>query len=42
VKALIEEVIVSHPTDYLPADGWQESIGRIGKYASKDLVQIIR
>ncbi len=24
VKALIEEVIASHPTDYLPADGWQE------------------
>jgi hypothetical protein len=24
VRALIEEVIASHPTDYLPADGWQE------------------
>ncbi|MCI0556145.1 MAG: hypothetical protein L0287_34825, partial [Anaerolineae bacterium] len=24
VKALIEEVIASHPTDYLPANGWQE------------------
>ena len=23
VKALIEEVIASHPTDYLPVDGWQ-------------------
>ena len=25
VKALIEEVIASHPEDYLPADGWQET-----------------
>jgi hypothetical protein len=24
VSALIEEVIACHPTDYLPADGWQE------------------
>ena len=24
VRALIEEVIAAHPTDYLPADGWQE------------------
>ena len=24
VKALIEAVIAAHPTDYLPADGWQE------------------
>ncbi len=23
VKALIEEVIATHPADYLPADGWQ-------------------
>jgi hypothetical protein len=24
VRALIEEVIATHPADYLPADGWQE------------------
>jgi hypothetical protein len=24
VRALIEKVIAAHPTDYLPADGWQE------------------
>ena len=24
VRTLIEEVIATHPTDYLPADGWQE------------------
>ncbi len=23
VKELIEEIIAAHPTDYLPADGWQ-------------------
>jgi hypothetical protein len=28
VKSLIEEVIASHPTDYLPADGWQEKASR--------------
>jgi hypothetical protein len=28
VKSLIEEVITSHPTDYLPADGWQEKASR--------------
>ena len=29
VKALIEEVIASHPADYLPADGWQEKASRV-------------
>jgi hypothetical protein len=29
VKALIEEVIAEHPTDYLPADGWQEKASRV-------------
>ncbi|MFZ5821193.1 MAG: type IV secretory system conjugative DNA transfer family protein [Chloroflexota bacterium] len=29
VKALIEEVIASHPAEYLPADGWQEKASRI-------------
>ncbi len=29
VKALIEEVIAGHPTDYLPADGWQEKASRV-------------
>ena len=29
VKALIEEVIANHPTDYLPADGWQENASRV-------------
>ncbi len=29
VKQLIEEVIDSHPTDYLPADGWQEKASRV-------------
>ncbi len=28
VKALIEEVIASHPEDYLPADGWQEKASK--------------
>jgi len=28
VKALIEEVIASHPADYLPADGWQEKASK--------------
>jgi hypothetical protein len=28
VKALIEEVIASHPDDYLPADGWQEKASK--------------
>ena len=28
VGNLIEEVIASHPTDYLPADGWQEMASR--------------
>jgi hypothetical protein len=26
---LIEEVIASHPNDYLPADGWQEKASRV-------------
>jgi hypothetical protein len=29
VRSLIEEVIASHPTDYLPADGWQERASRV-------------
>ncbi len=29
VKALIEEVIVAHPADYLPADGWQEKASAV-------------
>jgi len=29
VRNLIEEVIASHPTDYLPADGWQERASRV-------------
>jgi hypothetical protein len=29
VKELIEEVIVNHPTDYFPADGWQEKASRV-------------
>ena len=28
VKALIEEVIATHPVDYLPADGWQEKASK--------------
>jgi hypothetical protein len=28
VKTLIEEVIASHPEDYLPADGWQEKASK--------------
>ncbi len=28
VTALIEEVIASHPEDYLPADGWQEKASK--------------
>ena len=28
VKALIEEVIATHPADYLPADGWQEKASK--------------
>jgi hypothetical protein len=28
VKSLIEEVIATHPTDYLPADGWQEKASK--------------
>ncbi len=28
VKALIEEVIASHPADYLPANGWQEKASK--------------
>jgi hypothetical protein len=28
VKALIEEVIEAHPTDYRPADGWQEKASK--------------
>jgi hypothetical protein len=31
VKSLIEEVIASHPADYLPADGWQEKASRVLK-----------
>jgi hypothetical protein len=26
---LIEEVIAAHPTDYLPADGWQEKASKV-------------
>jgi len=29
VKTLIEEVIASHPIDYLPADGWQEKASKV-------------
>ena len=29
VRELIEEVIASHPNDYLPADGWQEKASRV-------------
>ena len=29
VKRLIEEVIASHPAEYVPADGWQEKASRI-------------
>ncbi len=29
VRALIEEVIAAHPTDYLPADGWQENASKM-------------
>jgi hypothetical protein len=29
VKELIQEVIASHPTDYLPANGWQENAARV-------------
>lgn len=29
VRALIEEVIIAHPNDYLPADGWQEKASRV-------------
>ena len=29
VKNLIEEVIASHPGDYLPADGWQEKASKV-------------
>jgi hypothetical protein len=29
VKTLIEEVIASHPNEYLPADGWQERASRV-------------
>ena len=29
VRALIEEVIATHPADYLPADGWQEKASRV-------------
>jgi len=28
VKALIEDVIASHPEEYLPADGWQEKASK--------------
>jgi hypothetical protein len=31
VRALIEEVIASHPIDYLPADGWQEKASKVLK-----------
>ncbi len=29
VKELIQEVIDSHPTEYLPGDGWQEKASRV-------------
>ncbi len=29
VRALIEEVIASHPNEYLPADGWQEKASKV-------------
>jgi len=29
VRNLIGEVIASHPTDYLPADGWQEKASKV-------------
>jgi hypothetical protein len=29
VRALIEEVIAAHPSDYLPADGWQEKASSV-------------
>jgi hypothetical protein len=29
VKQLIQEVIDSHPTEYLPGDGWQEKASRV-------------
>jgi hypothetical protein len=29
VRSLIEEVIAAHPTDYLPADGWQEKASKV-------------
>jgi len=29
VRSLIEEVIASHPTEYLPANGWQERASRV-------------
>jgi len=29
VRGLIEEVIASHPEDYLPANGWQERASRV-------------
>ena len=31
VRALIEEVIAAHPTEYLPADGWQEMASKVLK-----------
>ncbi len=29
VRALIEEVIATHPADYLPSDGWQEKASKV-------------